>query len=162
MNELTGWDWLVLTAAFASTAFGLWRGAVKTVFGLAGWLLGILAAPLVGMLIGSQFQIGVAPMWVFYVAAFLLTFLGVRLVGFLLLKGVRSVGLAGVDRAFGAVLGLARAGMLVLVVAVIAHRLGFAQAPAWQSALSRPLLDIMVEVAQPWLPAPGQRVVKSS
>jgi uncharacterized membrane protein required for colicin V production len=68
---------------------------------------------------------------------------------------VRSVGLAGVDRVLGAALGVARAGLVVLIVAVVAHRMGFAQSPAWQGAAARPLLDSMVEMAKPWLPAPA-------
>ncbi len=151
---LTGWDWLVITVAVVSTGLGVWRGMVRTVFGLAAWVLGVLGAPLVGVLIGQQFGITGVPAWVLYVLAFLLTFVGVRLAGVLFLKGVRSVGLAGVDRVLGAALGVARAALVVLVAAVIAHRMGFAQSPAWQAAAARPLLETMIEIAQPWLPAP--------
>ncbi len=151
---LTGWDWFVITVAVVSTGLGVWRGMVRTVFGLAAWVLGVLGAPLVGVLIGQQFGITGVPAWVLYVLAFLLTFVGVRLAGVLFLKGVRSVGLAGVDRVLGAALGVARAALVVLVAAVIAHRMGFAQSPAWQAAAARPLLETMIEIAQPWLPAP--------
>ncbi|MGE0801026.1 MAG: CvpA family protein [Lautropia sp.] len=154
LPPLTGWDWFILTVALVSTAFGIWRGLVRTVFGLAAWALGILGAPLVGMLIADQFGIVGVPAWVLYFLAFLLTFVIVRLIGTLFLKGIRSIGLAGVDRVLGAALGIARAGLVVLIVAVVAHRMGFAQSPAWQSAATRPLLDSMVEMAQPWLPAP--------
>ena len=140
--------------AVVSTGLGVWRGMVRTVFGLAAWVLGVLGAPLVGVLIGQQFGITGVPAWVLYVLAFLLTFVGVRLAGVLFLKGVRSVGLAGVDRVLGAALGVARAALVVLVAAVIAHRMGFAQSPAWQAAAARPLLETMIEIAQPWLPAP--------
>ncbi len=149
---LTSWDWFIITVALISTGLGFWRGMIRTVFGLAAWILGIIGAPLVGMMIGEQFGIGGMPMWVLYIFAFLLTFMLVRLVGVLFLKGARSVGLAGVDRMLGAALGVARAGLVVLVAAVIAHRLGFAQSPSWQSAASRPLLETMIEISQPWLP----------
>ncbi len=150
---LTNWDWLVALLALVSGGFGVWSGAIRTVFGLAAWVFGVLAAPLVGGLLGSRFDLTQWPIWVLYVIAFLVTFVVVRFAGFLVLKGVQSVGLGGVDRVFGGVLGLARAGLLLLVCAVIAHRLGFAQSPAWRNAISRPLLDIMVQVAEPWLPA---------
>jgi membrane protein required for colicin V production len=150
---LTSWDWFVITVALISTGLGVWRGMIRTVFGLAAWILGILCAPLVGILIGQQFGISGVPMWVLYIVAFVLTFLVVRLIGSLFLKGVRSVGLAGVDRVLGAALGVARAALVVLVAAVIAHRLGFSQTPSWQAAAARPLLETMIDVAQPWLPA---------
>ena len=149
---LTSWDWFILTVAAVSTGLGVWRGMIRTVFGLAAWVLGIIGAPLVGLLIGQQFGIGGVPMWVLYIVAFLLTFMIVRLIGVLFLKGARSVGLAGVDRMLGAALGVARAGVVVLVAAVIAHRMGFSQTASWQAAAARPLLETMIEVAQPWLP----------
>jgi membrane protein required for colicin V production len=150
---LTSWDWFIITVACISTGLGVWRGLIRTVFGLAAWILGLVGAPLVGIVIGERLGISSGiPMWVMYVIAFLATFIVVRLVGALFLKGARSVGLAGVDRMLGAALGMARAALVVLIVAVVAHRLGFAQTASWQAAASRPLLDTMVEVAQPWLP----------
>jgi membrane protein required for colicin V production len=155
LPALTAWEWFILTVGVVSTGFGIWRGLVRTVFGLAAWALGVLGAPIVGLLLAQQFGIVGVPAWVLYFFAFLLTFVLVRLLGMLFLKGVRSVGLAGVDRVLGAALGVARAGLVVLIVAVVAHRMGFAQSPAWQGAAARPLLDSMVEMAKPWLPAPA-------
>ena len=154
LSALTGWDWFIVTVALVSTGLGLWRGMIRTVFGLAAWVLGVVGAPLVGMIIAQEFQITGVPIWVLYILAFLLVFIVVRLAGALFLKGVRSVGLAGIDRVLGAALGVARAAIVILVAAVIAHRLGFAQSASWQAAASRPLLETMIEVAQPWLPAP--------
>ena len=82
---LTSWDWFIITVALISTGLGLWRGMIRTVFGLAAWVLGIIGAPLVGMMIGEQFGISGMPMWVLYIFAFLLTFMLVRLVGVLFL-----------------------------------------------------------------------------
>ena len=112
---LTSWDWFIITVALISTGLGLWRGMIRTVFGLAAWVLGIIGAPLVGMMIGEAFGIGGMPMWVLYIFAFLLTFVLVRLLGALFLKGAQSVGLAGVDRLLGGALGVARAALVVLV-----------------------------------------------
>jgi hypothetical protein len=91
---LTSWDWFILTVAFISTGLGIWRGLIRTVFGLAAWILGLIGAPLLGMMIGERFGISGVPMWVLYVLAFLVTFIVVRVVGLLFLKGARSVGLA--------------------------------------------------------------------
>lgn len=152
LSILTGWDWFIVTVALVSTGLGLWRGMIRTVFGLAAWVLGVVGAPLIGLLIAREFGISGVPIWVLYIMAFLLTFIAVRMVGALFLKGIRSVGLAGIDRVLGAALGVARAGIVILVAAVIAQRLGFAQSAAWQTAASRPLLESLIEVARPWLP----------
>ena len=74
---------------------------------------------MLGLTIGERFGITEVPVWVLYVVAFLLTFVAVRIVGALFVKGVRSVGLAGVDRFLGAALGLARAALVILIVAVV-------------------------------------------
>ena len=72
---LTSWDWFILTVAFISTGLGIWRGLIRTVFGLAAWILGLIGAPLLGMMIGERFGISGVPMWVLYVLAFLVTFI---------------------------------------------------------------------------------------
>src|SRR5690606_7931946 len=141
LPPLTSWDWFIITVALVSTGLGIWRGMIRTVFGLAAWVLGLVGAPIGGMLIAREFGLTGLPVWVLYVAAFLLTFIVVRLLGALFLKGARSVGLGGLDRMLGAALGVARAALIVLVVAVVAHRLGFSQAPAWRDAAARPLLE---------------------
>ena len=99
----TSWDWFIITVVLLSTGLGVWRGMIRTVFGLAAWILGIIGAPLVGMAIGQQFGISGVPMWVLYIVAFLLTFIIVRLIGALFLKGARSVAMT--DPAASAVNG---------------------------------------------------------
>src|SRR4028118_1018900 len=92
---LTSWDWFILTVALISVGLGVWRGLIRTVFGLAAWILGLIGAPLIGMVIGERFGLSGVPMWVLCVLAFLVTFIVVRVIGVLFLKGARSVGLAG-------------------------------------------------------------------
>lgn len=153
---LTSWDWLVLVVGALSTCFGLWRGAVRTLFGLGAWIVGVLAAPVVVSAVTGLPGTDSVPVWVQFIAAFLVAFIAVRLAGNLLLRGVRSIGLGGVDRVFGGALGVARAGLIVLVAALVGYRMGLAQDAAWQQARSRPLLDWMVAQVDPLLPAtPG-------
>lgn len=153
MMTLTGWDWLIVVVLLLSTALGYWRGAVRTLFGLGAWVVGVIAAPFVASHLQSMLGSGAVPAWVLLIAAFLIAYLVIRWAGALILKGIRSIGLAGVDRVFGGALGVARAGLIVLVVAVAGYRFGLAQEVAWKEAHSRPLLEWMVASAEPWLPA---------
>ena len=152
MDLLTGWDWLVLLTALISTAIGFWRGAIRTLFGLGAWIVGIVASPFVVPALAGIIDIGTVPVWVLFIAAFLLVFIALRLVGGLLLRGIRTIGLGGVDRAFGGALGVARAALIVMVAALVGYRLGLAQEPAWKAAQSRPLLEWMVARVDPLLP----------
>lgn len=150
---LTGWDWLVLVVCLVSTSFGLWRGAVRTLFGLAAWAVGVIASPFVVSAAVGLPGTDSVPVWVLFIVAFLIVFVVVRYAGALLLRGLRSIGLGGVDRVFGGVLGIARAALIVLVAALVGYRLGLAQDSAWQQARSRPMLDWMVAQVDPLLPA---------
>ena len=162
MALLTSWDWLVLVTALLSTLIGFWRGAVRTLFGLGAWIVGVIAAPFVVAAVTGWVSIGSVPIWVLFIIAFLVVFVVTRFAGNLLLRGIRSIGLGGVDRAFGGALGVARAGLIVMVAALIGFRMGLAQDLAWQSAQSRPLLDWMVAQVDPLLPATIPAAQRSS
>ena len=93
----------------------------------------------------------VHPLFVMALLFFLLLVL-VRLVGILLSKALSKVGLGGVDRGLGALLGVARALLVITVAAVIGYSLGAHREAAWQKALSRPLLEQMLTLVEPLLP----------
>jgi membrane protein required for colicin V production len=151
LHGLTGWDWFVIGALVVSVAFGLVRGLVTTVFALAAWVVGLIGTPIAGWYAMPYVYAGV-PDWVIYVAAFILLFVAVRLVGGLLARGLRGVGLGGLDRVLGGVIGVARAALVVLLAAVGGHLTGMSHEPSWQRAVSRPLLDGLVQWAEPYLP----------
>lgn len=151
LSSFTGWDWFVLLVFALSVALGLWRGMVRTVFGLAAWVVALLGTPLLAPAAIDAVRMHEHP-WVVMVLLFILLFVAVRLVGALLARGLGVIGLGGADRGLGAALGVARALLLILIAAVAAHSLDLDQAPAWRDARSRPLLDALVEWVRPYLP----------
>src|SRR5690606_14658540 len=46
VGSLTGWDWFVIGALLISTVWGVLSGLVRTVFALAGWVIGLVGAPI--------------------------------------------------------------------------------------------------------------------
>jgi membrane protein required for colicin V production len=148
---VTGWDWFVLAVFVLSVGLGLFRGLVRTVFAFGAWVIGLLGVPL-----ASPFLVGLlpaeVPRAVIYVLVFVLLFVAVRMVGGLAARAMRGVGLGGADRFLGAVLGIGRAVIIVLLVALGAHLAGLSKESAWQQAMSRPLLDGLVGWAEPFLP----------
>lgn len=151
MTEATGWDWFVLGVLLVSTLAGLWRGLVRTVFALAGWIAALVGAPL-----ATPAVIAVAGMeahpWVVLIGLFLAILIGVRLLGALLARGLKAVGLGGADRLAGGGLGIVRALLVVAIAAVVGKLAGQQAQPAWQQALVRPLLDACVDTVEPYLP----------
>ncbi|NLD68987.1 MAG: hypothetical protein GX644_09250 [Limnobacter sp.] len=148
---LTGWDWFVLGALLISTALGLFSGMVRTVFALAGWVVAFLGAPLLAPTLLAATGWDLHPLFVMAILFFALLIL-VRLAGVLLARALARVGLGSVDRGLGAVLGVARALLIVAVAAVLGRAFGVDQDPAWTQAVSRPLLDELVSLADPLLP----------
>jgi membrane protein required for colicin V production len=151
MTEFTSWDWFVFGVVLVSTFAGLWRGLVRTVFAFLGWVAALVGAPL-GMpaaidALGMQ-----AHPWAVLVGLFLAILVGMRLLGGWSARTVAAAGLGGADRFAGALLGVARALLVVTVVAVAGKLAGLQPQPAWRHALTRPLLDACVAVADPYLP----------
>ena len=148
---LTGWDWFVLVSLFASIGLGLLRGLVRTVFALAAWVVSLLGVPvamhwLVPMLPPEM------PYALLVAVIFLALFIGVRMLGSLASRALRGIGLGGADRLLGAALGAARALVIILLVALAAHLAGYSKRPDWQQAHCRPLLEWLVQWAEPFLP----------
>jgi membrane protein required for colicin V production len=150
---LTGWDWFVAAALLVSTILGLLSGLVRTVFALAGWVVALLGAPIATPILLDATGWDLHPFFVMVVLFFALL-VAVRLIGAALARALSSIGLGGVDRLLGAVLGVARALLIIAVVAAAARWLGADEKPSWQQALTRPLLERLVAFVEPLLPAP--------
>lgn len=150
---LTGWDWFVIAALLISTGLGVLSGMVRTVFALAGWVVALIGAPIFTPLLMQSTGWSVHPLFVMALLFFALL-VAVRLTGVLFARVLSKIGLGGLDRTLGAVLGVARALLIVTVAAVAARGLGAQQEAAWQRALSRPLLEQLVLLVDPLLP-PG-------
>jgi membrane protein required for colicin V production len=148
---LTGWDWFVLAVFALSVGVGVWRGLVRTVFALGAWVVGLFGVALLSPTVAPWMPAELPPA-VGYVALFLVLFVLVRVLGAMVARALHGIGLGGADRLLGAGLGVARALLVVLLAAIGAHLAGYSREPAWTRALSRPLLDGLVQWAEPLLP----------
>lgn len=152
LSSLTGWDWFILIVAAGSILLGILRGLVRTVFGLAAWVIALLGTPLAAPAAVQASAMEQQP-WVVFVLLFLALFVVVRLSGALLARAIGKLGLGGADRSLGALLGGVRALALIALVAVVARSFDLHKGAAWRTALSRPLLDAIVLWAEPYLPS---------
>jgi len=151
LDAITGWDWFVVIVVVLSVGFGLMRGLVRTVFALAAWGVGLLGVPLISPYALRMLPDAV-PHPVVYFVVFLVLFVAVRMLGSLAARGLRGLGLGGADRLLGAALGTLRAAIVILLAALGTHLAGYSKHPSWTQALSRPLLDGLVQRAEPFLP----------
>lgn len=149
-------DIVLLSIIGVSALFGFMRGFIGVLASIVAWVLAGYVA----------FQFGTeAAFWLSddgvptpgellagYALSFVLVLVFVGLVGWMMKSLVRSVGLGGVDRAFGLVLGLVRG---VFIACIILLLLGFTDLPGqpgWQQSRVIAGLQPGAEYLGGWLP----------
>ncbi len=153
---MTAFDLMVFGVVGLSTVLAFLRGVVRVLVSLVAWVVAILGAirfsgPVGGMLP----NFGATPA-TRYVVAFALILVVVliagALIGYLLSRLVRAIGLGFLDRMLGAIVGVAR-GVLIAVILVLFA--GLTTAPKtdwWQNSLTSPILTETALRLRPWLP----------
>ena len=160
---MSGLDYAVIGVLVLSTAWGVWRGLVREVISLAGWVLAFLAAnlfaaPLAAALPQSISQPDVRVI-VAFVAIFIVTLTLATLAAMLLSRALKAAGLAGLDRTLGGLFGVARALLIALAFALVAGLTSLPQHPIWKGSVSGPMLGRAAIQLKPWLPPEVSRRV---
>ena len=153
---MTWVDYAVLGVIVVSVAWGLWRGIVREVVSLAGWVIAFLAANLLAGPIGERLPEAMARtelrVLVAFVAVFVASLVVTTLAGLLLSKVVKAAGLGGLDRALGGLFGLLRGALIAVAFALVAGLTSLPQKEAWRDALSAAPLERTCTALKPWLP----------
>ncbi len=155
---MTAFDLVVFGVVVLSTLFGFARGFMRVAVSLAAWVVAFLLAiqlstPLSAMLP----EFGDSPT-ARYLTAFALIVIVVLLVGallgWLLYRLVRAIGLGFLDRLLGGVVGVARGVLIAVIGVLVAGLTSLPQQVWWQNALFAPPLVAAALSLKPWLPHP--------
>ena len=153
---MTWLDYAVVGVFAASLVVGAWRGLVREVISILGWVIAFLAANLLAGPLGPAMPQAIPSPELRVAAAYVAVFMGAlvvtALIGLLLSKIVKAAGLGGVDRMLGAIFGAARGLLIVLAATLLA---GLTSAPRqvfWRDSASGPLLVQAALVLKPLLP----------
>ncbi len=153
---MTWLDYAVIGVFAASLVLGAWRGLVREVLSILGWVIAFLAANLFAGPLGPAMPQAIPSPELRVAAAYLVVFVGslvaTSLVGLLLSKIVKAVGLGGTDRMLGALFGIARGLLIVVAAALLAGLTGAPREPFWRDSASGPLLSQAVLALKPLLP----------
>ena len=149
-------DYVVIGVLVLSILWGIWRGLVREVISLAGWVLAFLAAnlfaaPLAQALPQSISQPDVRVI-IAFVAIFVVTLTLATLAALMLSKALKAAGLAGLDRTLGGLFGVARALLIGVAFALVAGLTSLPQHPIWKASVSGPMLGRTAIQLKPWLP----------
>ena len=153
---MTWLDYGVIGLLMASMAWSAIRGVVREIVSLGGWIIAFLAANLFAGPLSTHLPQAIHGETLRTLAAFLAIFIlaliCTALVGMLMSKLVNAVGLGPIDKVLGALFGIARGSILVLVAVLLA---GLTSAPRqawWKESVSGPYLRDVALALKPWLP----------
>ncbi len=138
-------DLFLLLVLLLSVLLGLWRGLVRELLSLAGWVMAFVLAqsfagwtaarlPLQDFAEPLRHALGFAT--VFIVVAF-----GAGLLSALIGQVIDSAGLRSVDRVLGAGFGLLRGLVMLLAVALVVNMTPLKQQGGWQASAGARSLD---------------------
>jgi membrane protein required for colicin V production len=153
---MTWLDYAVIGVFAISLIVGAWRGLVREVVSILGWVIAFLAANLFAGPLGPSMpeaipspELRVAAA---YVAVFVASLILTSLAGLILSKVVKAVGLGGIDRLLGALFGAARGVLILLAAALLAGLTSAPKQAYWRDSTSGPLLAQAAAALKPLLP----------
>jgi len=153
---MTWLDYAVLGVVGLSVLWGVWRGLVRELISLAGWVIAFLAANLfAGPLAERLPQAIPSPelrLLAAFIGIFLVSLVISTLLALLLSKLARAAGLGGLDRALGGLFGLARGVLVVIAFALVAGLTSLPQKPAWKESASAAWLSRVAAALRQALP----------
>ena len=154
--SVAAYDWVCIAVLLASLLLGAWRGLVYEVMSVLGWVASFILAQMFAGLLAEHLPAEWASEPVRYAAAFVLLFvLGAFAGGFvatLVRRLATAAGLRPVDRTLGAVFGVLRGAVLLLVVAVVVNMTPLHEGAWWQGSFSANLSTDVLGRLKPVLP----------
>lgn len=149
-------DWVVLAVLLASVLLGIWRGLVYEVLSVISWIAAFVLAQWLAADVAAMLPLDEAGEAVRYAAAFVVVFIAAVFAGALLAwltkKLIESAGLRPADRALGALFGLVRGVVLVLVLAVVVHITPLKEGAWWKESLTAGVATAALRGLQPVVP----------
>jgi membrane protein required for colicin V production len=149
-------DWIFAAVLLLSILLGAWRGLVYEVLSLINWIVAFVVAQWLALDMAQRLPMSGASDTVRYAAGFVLVFIASVLVGGLIAavvkKLIATVGLRPVDRVLGAVFGLTRGMLLLLLVTVLVNMTTLKDSTAWQESVGVRVALVALKAIKPALP----------
>jgi len=149
-------DAVLLVVCCASLLLGAWRGLVYELFSLVGWVAAFWIARLFAGDVGAWLPVDGFDPTVRYAAGFVAVFVVAvfawGLLSALAKKLIEVVGLRPVDRTLGALFGVLRGMVLVLVVTLVVVNTPLHQQDWWVQSWAGPQLADLTRTLVPALP----------
>ena len=156
MAHMTAFDFAVLAIVGLSVIVSIWRGLVREVLALLSWVIAFVVAQAYAERFSLWLPSAIASaslrMLIAFVCLFVMVLVLSGLVSMLVSRLVRSVGLGPVDRSVGAIFGLLRGMLAVLILVLLCGLTGLPRHPVWRDAMLSPPLEAIAVSLAPMLP----------
>lgn len=154
---MTLFDYLVIFVLIASVVISTLRGLVKEMISLASWIVAFVVANAYGTDLARMLPAMVPGEVVRLILAFIVLFIGVRvlmgLLGMAVDALIKAGGLSLADRGLGGLFGLGRGLVIVLAAVILCGMTTIPQQDFWKNALLSPLAEAGARTVKPFLPA---------
>jgi len=156
-------DWIFAAVLLFSMVLGAWRGLVYEVLSLVSWVVAFLLAQWLALDAARHLPMSGANEPVRYAAGFLLVFVAVVVIGGLVAVVVKkltaAVGLSPVDRTLGALFGVLRGVLLLLLATVVVQMTPIKDSSVWRESVGVHLADALITSLKPVLPTELNRLL---
>lgn len=150
-------DWIFVGVLLVSMLLGAWRGLVFEVLSLVSWVAAFVLAQWLAGDVAQRLPMSGASDVVRYAAGFVLVFVAAVMLGSLLATLIKSlmsaVGLRPVDRVLGAVFGVMRGVLLLLLATVLVGMTPMKASNTWQESVGVGVAAAVLKGLKPVLPA---------
>lgn len=153
---MTVFDYVVVLVVGVSVLVSVMRGFLREVMALLAWVVAFWIANLYTASLAPLLPASIPSPELRLLAAFVVVFLAALLImtllGIALSHTLKAVGLGPMDRALGAVFGLARGLAIVWIGVLLAGLTSLPKESAWKNAMLSAPLEALVLGFRPWLP----------
>ncbi|HBI84407.1 CvpA family protein [Orrella sp. NBD-18] len=155
---MTGFDFVLIAIITVSAVLGLVRGLLKEVLSLVAYACAFLAAiwwgPMASEWLARWIDQPFIKMAVAYISVFVLVLMTIGLFNMMLSALISKTGLTPADHGLGALFGLVRGFLFVLVLVVLAGYTPLPQEAWWNQAMfSKPVVGL-IQLIKLRVPAP--------
>ena len=157
LATLTWIDWSLLSIVLISITFGVIRGMVREFFSLLGWVVAFWLAKSFSLMGSLWLAPFISSETIRLMAAFVILFLAglviTAVLGHFLSAMATSIGFGALNRVLGAIFGLLRGWLLVVILVMLAGMTAFPMERDWKSSI---FIDWAVhsgKLLMPYLPA---------
>lgn len=161
---MTSFDYVFLTIVGVSVLLSIMRGFIREILSLAGWIAAFVIARMYSVQVAELLPANIPSESLRILAAFVILFFAVLLLASLLTIALsllfKNIGLNWLDRLLGAFFGLARGGLIAMLLVLLAGLTSLPQDARWKNAMFSAPLEAAVMSLMAWFPMDIAKHVK--